>query len=668
MYYPQKDCVLSAYKISLRVNKPGTSRINGETRHFGYVISATNGKILQRKNYSHSAFHGKNTNFSYLVYADRATKAPQDGPDGNNGSPHPTGIPDGFQAALGTQNMLAMSHAGINTEDPWLPAGATESKGNNVDAYIDTSAPDGFTENSDDLRAKLNGNGEFNYIFDATKDANANNIQKQAAVTNLFYTINYLHDVFYNAGFDEASGNAQLDNYGRGGNEGDPILAEGQDFSGINNANMSTPPDGQSPVMQQFLFQGSPKITFDFTPTKDYQLSIYPNRLGLKDFDTLTSVAVLMPDNDAKDICQPFTNGADFTDKVLVINHTEACDEEQFYKALSEISPAVVMIVNNATLPITFEKQLPYGVIDVDNNDESQIFIDAIKTGNITAHLALKSQMFRDSTLSNLVIMHEWGHYIHGRLAGNGQGPGNNVYGGGMGEGFGDFIAIMHQVREEDLSKPGGDNYNGIYTQGGWTDGSSVDSDNQAYYFGIRRVPYSTDISKNALSYRHFRLGETLPETHPIAGEATEVTDVGPHSQGEIWATVLFEAFMGLARDSDWLTLTQAKERMRQYLVSGLKLTPSDATYLLARDAIIASAVANDIKDAKIIAQAFAKRGMGTLATSPAVSSPDLKEGLKESFETTSIIQAKDLKIANMIKACDTDNIWESNRSSRIRY
>ena len=63
----------------------------------------------------------------------------------------------------------------------------------------------------------------------------------------MFFHVNWLHDRWYEAGFDEASGNAQKDNFGRGGIGGDPILAEGNDFSGTDNANMSTPADGASP-------------------------------------------------------------------------------------------------------------------------------------------------------------------------------------------------------------------------------------------------------------------------------------------------------------------------------------------------------------------------------------------------------------------------------------
>ena len=82
----------------------------------------------------------------------------------------------------------------------------------------------------------------------------ASRTQVAAAVTNLFYTINYLHDWFYDAGFNEAAGNAQTNNYGRGGVGGDSIFAEAQDYSGTNNANMNTPPDGQRPRMRMFLW------------------------------------------------------------------------------------------------------------------------------------------------------------------------------------------------------------------------------------------------------------------------------------------------------------------------------------------------------------------------------------------------------------------------------
>ena len=65
---------------------------------------------------------------------------------------------------------------------------------------------------------------------------------KDAAVINLFYWNNIIHDITYNYGFNEASGNFQLNNYGKAGLAGDQVRAEAQDGSGTNNANFSTGP------------------------------------------------------------------------------------------------------------------------------------------------------------------------------------------------------------------------------------------------------------------------------------------------------------------------------------------------------------------------------------------------------------------------------------------
>lgn len=53
-----------------------------------------------------------------------------------------------------------------------------------------------------------------------------------ASVTELFYTSNELHDFFWAYGFDEASGNFQEHNFGRGAAGGDAVQANAQDGSG----------------------------------------------------------------------------------------------------------------------------------------------------------------------------------------------------------------------------------------------------------------------------------------------------------------------------------------------------------------------------------------------------------------------------------------------------
>ena len=131
----------------------------------------------------------------------------------------------------------------------WIGAGPWETLGNNVDAATDLDG-----DNLPDLpRPQAGTNLVFDFPLDLD-DAPGNSAA--AAVVNLFYWCNYAHDYLYDLGFTEAAGNFQASNFGRGGEEGDAILAEAQDGSGFNNANFSTPPDGLPGAMQMYLWDG----------------------------------------------------------------------------------------------------------------------------------------------------------------------------------------------------------------------------------------------------------------------------------------------------------------------------------------------------------------------------------------------------------------------------
>jgi len=79
---------------------------------------------------------------------------------------------------------------------------------------------------------------------------------RDAAILNLFWWNNIIHDIFYLHGFDEVSGNAQENNMGRGGRDNDAVQANAQDGAGFNNANMATPIDGQRGRMRMYLWNG----------------------------------------------------------------------------------------------------------------------------------------------------------------------------------------------------------------------------------------------------------------------------------------------------------------------------------------------------------------------------------------------------------------------------
>ena len=122
------------------------------------------------------------------------------------------------------------------------------TQGNNVHAYTDVDA-----NNSPDTGSSPDGGSSRSFDFPVTLNQEPNTY-RSAAVTNLFYWNNIIHDVQHRYGFDEAAGNFQVNNYGNGGLGNDDVQAEAQDGSGANNANFSTPPDGRRPRMQMFLW------------------------------------------------------------------------------------------------------------------------------------------------------------------------------------------------------------------------------------------------------------------------------------------------------------------------------------------------------------------------------------------------------------------------------
>lgn len=120
-------------------------------------------------------------------------------------------------------------------------------RGNNVYAYVDRfndSIPDNFNT--------IQSDGEFVSIWDGSQQPTQQTNQN-VAVQNLFYHNNLIHDILYDAGFTELTGNFQEDNFGRGGAQSDSVNSEVQDGGGTNNANMATPPDGFNPRMQMYL-------------------------------------------------------------------------------------------------------------------------------------------------------------------------------------------------------------------------------------------------------------------------------------------------------------------------------------------------------------------------------------------------------------------------------
>lgn len=82
----------------------------------------------------------------------------------------------------------------------------------------------------------------FNYTQDPSLSP-SEQVNSDAARTNVFYILNTWHDVVYLYGFTESAFNFQQTNVKSGGLGGDRVLASVQNSEGLDNANFGTPPE-----------------------------------------------------------------------------------------------------------------------------------------------------------------------------------------------------------------------------------------------------------------------------------------------------------------------------------------------------------------------------------------------------------------------------------------
>src|SRR5262249_17941113 len=97
-------------------------------------------------------------------------------------------------------------------EDWWNGTGLARdnTKSNNVFAHNDRDADNDDTEGYIPTVVGENFTIALPFPFDQTADPST---YTDAATVQLFYDNNILHDMYYRLGFDEASGNFQMDNF-----------------------------------------------------------------------------------------------------------------------------------------------------------------------------------------------------------------------------------------------------------------------------------------------------------------------------------------------------------------------------------------------------------------------------------------------------------------------
>jgi len=167
----------------------------------------------------------------------------------------------------------------VTFPDGWLPATATVTTGNNVDVFLDPfgfDQPDPVTNTELQNGRPSSASQVFDFAFgDGTVGLDPRKFQG-ASGTNLFYLVNTAHDYYYSLGFNEAAGNFQTDNFGKGGVGGDAVIAEAQNGLTEDDASFAPTPEGIAPRMRMGIFtRSTTSLTDDLDSDYDGQVVIH---------------------------------------------------------------------------------------------------------------------------------------------------------------------------------------------------------------------------------------------------------------------------------------------------------------------------------------------------------------------------------------------------------
>lgn len=453
----------------------------------------------------------------------------------------------------GAQTVMA-GPGGGNAQSPigWLKGRSEKStliSGNNVSAYLDTD-----NDNRADAGGSTVTGGNFLNAADLAQSPSGTTNQA-VAVQNLFYLNNVIHDILYSHGFDEAAGNFQADNLGKGGKGRDAVNAEAQDGGGLNNANFATPPDGRKPRMQMYLWSGagpSHEVVITSPVAVAYgaagaQFGPALNTTGLSG-----AVAAATPANG----CTASGPISGVAGKIALIDRGTCAFAEKTLNA--QLAGATgVIIANNqgGTTLLAMGGTDPSIVIPsvmISQNDGAALRGLPSPEGVMRTLAVPPLQV--DAALDSDIVYHEYGHGLTWRMIGSMGG----VFSGAIGEGASDTVAMLvngdDRVAEYSASNP----------------------------IGIRRFPYAG----YPLTYGNF---------DPAAAS--------PHPNGEIYAATMWRLIeLFGARRSELFT----------YFVDGMNYTPADPAYEDMRDGMLqAVATGAAPSDRCTIWTAFAQFGIG---------------------------------------------------------
>lgn len=562
-----------------------------------FVVDANSGNELKKFDWQVSCAidHSHAAGCVPMAMAEESASSVEDG-SGYNVFSFPTESPSHGARTIVTEPAFSgASPFGWHDVDGIPGADFTITRGNNVYAYEDindTNEP-GFSPD---------GGDELDFDFPLLLNA-LPSTYTSAAITNLFYANNRIHDILYVYGFDEAAGNFQQNNYGNEGLDQDWVRAEAQDGGGTNNANMATPPDGNRPRMQMYLWSsggGSVSLLNVNSPESiegNYaSTSTAAFGPGLP-ADGITADMVIAEDEIGNaELCGPAGNAADIDGKIAIVDRGSCNFTAKVLNAQAAGALAVVVVNNTGggvtpmggTAPgIT----IPSFMISQADGNSIKAVLNSGVTVNATLGQFGDGSGIKDGSFDNGIIVHEYVHGLTNRLTG---GPsvtfclGNEEQ---MGEGWSDWYGAMLTM-DINAANP---EYRPIGT---FAVSQPITGG------GIRPAPYDTSFSINDYTYAD------------VSSPSLSV----PHGVGFVWGTMLWDltwAFIDeYGYDEDLYNGNAGNNMVIQLVTDALKLQVCEPGFVDGRDAILLADELNfDGANQCLIWRVFARRGLGLSAS-----------------------------------------------------
>ncbi|MEO5726466.1 MAG: M36 family metallopeptidase [Byssovorax sp.] len=431
----------------------------------------------------------------------------------------------------------------------WLGTGAqtsTNISGNNVKSYLDTDA-----NNAADTGGTAVTSGSFLASADLAQSPSVAT-NKAAAIQNLFFMNNFIHDKLYQHGFNEAGGNFQVNNFGLGGAGNDAVNAEAQDGSGTDNANFATPADGSAPRMQMYLWTGT--TPGGLVAVNGVNRGAYGSSFGpALTLTGVTGALALYTDATgvASDACEVSTTS--LTGKVAVVDRG-TCDFTVKVLNAQKAGAVGVIIANNvASNPFSGGGtsklvKIPSGMVSL--ADGSALKTLAGQSAKLAKNPAPVLQI--DGDLDADIVYHEYGHGLTWRMIGNMSGK----LAGAIGEGASDVTAFLVN----------GDDRIGEYSYGD--------------PLGIRRYPYTN---------------------YPLTYSAATGAEV--HNDGEVYAGAMWRVLQ------NYQAAGLTSEDLFGDFVDGMNYTPAAPAFEDMRDGMLQSAAGTGREC--LIWKGFAASGIG---------------------------------------------------------